>query len=66
MMVIAPKVRGFICTTSHPAGCAANVDEAIEVIQSHAAMRKGPKRVLIIGSSTGFGISLSSDVWRRC
>lgn len=56
-MVIKPKVRGFICTTTHPAGCAANVNQQIEVIKKEGAVSNGPKKVLVIGSSTGYGLS---------
>lgn len=56
-MVIKPKVRGFICTTTHPAGCAANVNQQIEVIKKEGAVANGPKKVLVIGSSTGYGLS---------
>lgn len=56
-MVIKPKVRGFICTTSHPAGCEANVNQQIEVIKKAGVVANGPKKVLVIGSSTGYGLS---------
>jgi len=56
-VVIKPKVRGFICTTTHPAGCEANVNQQIEVIKKDGAIAGGPKKVLVIGSSTGYGLS---------
>lgn len=56
-MIIAPKIRGFICTTAHPEGCARHVAEQIEVVRSRGPIRKGPKKVLVIGSSTGYGLS---------
>jgi enoyl-[acyl-carrier protein] reductase/trans-2-enoyl-CoA reductase (NAD+) len=58
-MIIKPKVRGFICTNAHPAGCAANVQEQIAHIkaQSHATGPNSPKNVLVIGSSTGYGLA---------
>lgn len=55
-MVIKPRVRGFICTTAHPVGCAANVDEQIAFIKEQQPIH-GPKRVLVIGSSTGYGLA---------
>jgi len=55
-MKIEPRTRGFICTTAHPTGCAANVKTQIAYINSKAAV-DGPKRVLVIGSSTGFGLA---------
>lgn len=56
-MIIKPKVRGFICITSHPEGCLAHVREQIAHVQSHPANTNGPKRVLVIGASTGYGLS---------
>lgn len=56
-MVIKPKVRGFVCVTAHPAGCAAHVDEQIKYVQSKGAIDKGPRKVLVIGASTGYGLS---------
>lgn len=55
-MVIQPKVRGFICTTAHPVGCAKMVEEQIEYVKSQGAV-SGPKNVLVIGSSTGYGLA---------
>ena len=48
-MVIHPKVRGFICTTAHPEGCAKNVQDQIRYVQSQGVRKDGPKRVLVIG-----------------
>lgn len=56
-MVIYPKVKGFICTTAHPAGCAANVDEQIRHVQSKGPIAGAAKRVLVIGASTGYGLA---------
>ena len=56
-MIITPKVRGFICTTTHPAGCEANVRQQIAYIKSKGKLEQGPKRVLVIGASTGYGLS---------
>lgn len=56
-MIIQPKVRGFICTNAHPQGCAANVREQIAYIQSQPTLEKGPKRVLVVGASTGYGLA---------
>jgi enoyl-[acyl-carrier protein] reductase/trans-2-enoyl-CoA reductase (NAD+) len=55
-MVIQPKVRGFICTTAHPVGCAAMVKEQIDYVKSQPAIQ-GPKNVLVIGASTGYGLA---------
>ncbi len=56
-MIIAPKIRGFICTTAHPEGCAKQVAEQIAVVKSRGLIENGPKKVLVIGSSTGYGLS---------
>lgn len=56
-MIINPKIRGFICTNAHPEGCAANVAEQIAYIKSQPAIQNGPKKVLVIGASTGFGLA---------
>lgn len=56
-MIIKPKVRGFICTNAHPAGCAANVREQIAYIKNAGAISNGPKNVLVIGASTGYGLA---------
>ena len=56
-MIIQPKIRGFICTTAHPAGCAAHVAEQIKYIQSQSPITHGPKKVLVIGASTGYGLA---------
>jgi enoyl-[acyl-carrier protein] reductase / trans-2-enoyl-CoA reductase (NAD+) len=55
-MVIHPKIRGFICVTAHPDGCAAHVQEQIDYVRSCGPIA-GPKRVLVIGSSTGYGLA---------
>ena len=55
-MIIEPRTRGFICLTSHPKGCEKNVINQIEYIKSKGGI-DGPKKVLIIGASTGFGLA---------
>ena len=55
-MIIKPRVRGFMCITSHPVGCENNVVEQINYIKDKEPIA-GPKRVLVIGSSTGYGLS---------
>lgn len=56
-MIIKPKIRGFICTTTHPVGCEANVREQIQYTKAQGKIENGPKRVLVIGSSSGYGLS---------
>lgn len=55
-MIIEPRTRGFICLTSHPKGCEQNVINQIEYVKSKGAI-DGPKKVLVIGASTGFGLA---------
>ncbi|KVV15831.1 enoyl-ACP reductase FabV [Flavobacterium sp. TAB 87] len=55
-MIIEPRMRGFICLTSHPDGCEQNVKNQIKYVQSKGAI-DGPKKVLVIGASTGFGLA---------
>ena len=55
-MIIKPRVRGFMCITSHPSGCEKNVRDQIDYIRAQESM-DAPKRVLVIGSSTGYGLS---------
>jgi len=56
-MIIKPKVRGFICITAHPVGCEHNVLDQIKVTQAVSHKGTGPKRVLVIGASTGYGLA---------
>ncbi|WP_130734997.1 enoyl-ACP reductase FabV [Flavobacterium sp. J27] len=55
-MVIEPRMRGFICLTAHPVGCEQNVKNQIAYVKSKGEI-EGPKRVLVIGASTGFGLA---------
>ncbi len=55
-MIIEPRMRGFICLTSHPKGCEQNVLNQIEYVKSKGKI-DGPKNVLVIGASTGFGLA---------
>ncbi|WP_127020404.1 enoyl-ACP reductase FabV [Rheinheimera mangrovi] len=56
-MVIQPKIRGFICTNAHPVGCAAHVQEQIDYVKAKGPVAGGPKNVLVIGASTGYGLA---------
>ncbi|MGH7995588.1 MAG: enoyl-ACP reductase FabV [Opitutaceae bacterium] len=56
-MIIKPKVRGFVCVTAHPTGCAAHVGEWIDYVKSRGPIPAGPKKVLVIGASTGYGLA---------
>lgn len=55
-MVVEPKVKGFICTTAHPKGCEESVRRQIGCTKKYGK-KDGPKKVLVIGSSTGYGLA---------
>ncbi|TAA25722.1 enoyl-ACP reductase FabV [Pseudoxanthomonas winnipegensis] len=56
-MIIHPKVRGFICTTTHPLGCELNVRDQIAATRARGVREDGPKKVLVIGASSGYGLA---------
>ena len=56
LMIIKPKIRGFICTTTHPTGCEANILKQIEFVKAQPKLKDAPKNVLVIGSSSGYGM----------
>lgn len=56
-MIIKPKYRGFICTTTHPTGCLNNVKDQIAVTREQGVHSDGPKKVLVIGASSGYGLA---------
>jgi len=55
-LLIEPRFRGFICTTAHPTGCAESVRRQIETVKARGPI-PGPKRVLVLGASTGYGLA---------
>ena len=56
-MIIQPRIKGFLCITSHPAGCARDVQNQIEHVKSVSGRGDGPMKVLIIGASGGYGLA---------
>ena len=56
-MIIKPRIRGFICTTAHPKGCAAHVDSQIATVTARGVLANGAKKVLVIGASGGYGLA---------
>ena len=56
-MIVAPKIRGFICTTAHPTGCAKHIANQIAVVKNRGPIANAPKKVLVIGASTGYGLA---------
>jgi enoyl-[acyl-carrier protein] reductase/trans-2-enoyl-CoA reductase (NAD+) len=56
-MIIKPKIRGFICTTTHPTGCEVDVQNQINYVRNKGRLSDGPKKVLVIGASGGYGLA---------
>ncbi len=56
-MIIKPRVRGFMCVTTHPVGCEMNVKQQIDFVKQRGPIANGPKRVLVLGASTGYGLA---------
>jgi enoyl-[acyl-carrier protein] reductase/trans-2-enoyl-CoA reductase (NAD+) len=57
LVVIEPRIRGFICITAHPVGCEAHVQEQINYVKKQGPINAAPKKVLVIGASTGYGLA---------
>lgn len=57
LLIIHPKTRGFICTTTHPVGCEYNVLEQIQSTRARGVRSNGPKKVVVIGASSGYGLA---------
>lgn len=55
-MVVEPRVKDYICTTAHPVGCAENIKNQIKYVKAQPKV-DGPKKVLVIGASTGYGLA---------
>ena len=57
-MIVKPRIRGFICTTAHPTGCAANVASQINYVREQGALEDaGISNVLVLGCSGGYGLA---------
>ena len=56
--IVKQRSRGFICVTAHPEGCARNVEQQIDAVKRNRPESvRGPRNVLVIGSSTGYGLA---------
>jgi enoyl-[acyl-carrier protein] reductase/trans-2-enoyl-CoA reductase (NAD+) len=55
-MIIKPKIRSNICVTAHPLGCEAQVRVQINYVRVRERV-KGPRKVLVIGASNGYGLA---------
>jgi len=57
-MIVKPRIRGFICTTAHPHGCAAHVNQQIDYVAANSDVAKGAfGNVLVLGCSGGYGLA---------
>ncbi|MBV1906523.1 MAG: trans-2-enoyl-CoA reductase family protein [Pseudomonadales bacterium] len=56
-MIVKPRIRGFICTTAHPLGCAASVQAQVKHVKTVANPGTGPQKVLVLGASGGYGLA---------
>ncbi|MDR1665538.1 MAG: trans-2-enoyl-CoA reductase family protein [Puniceicoccales bacterium] len=56
-MIVKPKIRGFVCLTAHPTGCEKHMADQIGYVKRHPSISGAPKKVLILGSSTGYGLA---------
>lgn len=57
-MIIKPRIRGFICTTAHPIGCRTLVEQAVARARAEVEIEDAPKRALVVGASTGYGLAM--------
>lgn len=56
-MIIKPRIKGFLCTTAHPVGCARDVENQIRHVKAQGEIEGGPLKVLVIGASGGYGLA---------
>jgi enoyl-[acyl-carrier protein] reductase/trans-2-enoyl-CoA reductase (NAD+) len=56
-MIIQPRIRGFICTTAHPDGCAHNVNQQISYVTAQAPIQSSIGNALVLGASGGYGLA---------
>ena len=56
-MIIKPRIRGFICTTAHPWGCAASVRRQIDHVRHAGKIDAGLRNALVVGCSGGYGLA---------
>jgi len=57
VQIVKPRIRGFICTNAHPAGCQANVNNQVGEIQDRIPHKETDMNALVIGASTGYGLA---------
>ena len=57
VQVVKPRIRGFICTNAHPAGCQQNVQNHIDYIKARTTSKPTDLNVLVVGASSGYGLA---------
>ena len=57
VQIVKPRIRGFICTNAHPAGCQANILNQIDEIKQGIPHKGTDMNALVIGASTGYGLA---------
>ena len=57
VQIVKPRIRGFICTNAHPAGCLANVQNQIGFIKENTTHKDTGLNALVVGASTGYGLA---------
>ncbi|MDE0635750.1 MAG: trans-2-enoyl-CoA reductase family protein [Candidatus Poribacteria bacterium] len=57
VQIVKPRIRGFICTNAHPAGCQANIQNQVDLIKGNATHKGTGLNALVIGASTGYGLA---------
>jgi enoyl-[acyl-carrier protein] reductase / trans-2-enoyl-CoA reductase (NAD+) len=55
-MIVEPMIRSNVCLNAHPQGCLSQVNDQIDYVKGRGKI-EGPKRVLVIGSSNGYGLA---------
>ncbi|WP_114764682.1 enoyl-ACP reductase FabV [Vibrio rhodolitus] len=56
-MIIKPEISGVVARSAHPLGCEKAILQQIDYVKKAVPIKQGPKRILIIGASSGFGLA---------
>ena len=57
VQIVESRIRGFICTNAHPAGCSVNVQNQIALIKEKTQQKDEGINALVVGASTGYGLA---------
>lgn len=55
--IVRPRIRGFICTSAHPAGCRQNIQNQVDYIKTDTRTKGSGLNALVVGASTGYGLA---------